>query len=385
MTTADHDLVVLSHLRWTWVWQRPQHIISRLARERAARGGRTWFVEEPAPTHNVTRPTLRTEDTGDVTRVWLEIPAGGDVGHRQFDAPGAESYAAQLLELVGEGNHVWLYTPMALDIAEALRPAMLIYDVMDDLASFKNAPAGLLLRQRRTLALADVVFTGGRSLDRSVAAARSPLATHCFPSGVESSHYAQSRALRVSRQRPVAGYVGVIDERLDLRLIARLARDLPDWAIHMAGPLAKIAESELPQAKNIKWLGMQRYEDLPRVMAGFDVALMPFALNESTKNISPTKTLEYLAAGLPVVSTRVADVESDFGDAVHLIDTPQEFAPAVVHVSKHSVEKRDEITAAVRRNHEWDVIAMRMAAIIASHSGYGIDITDPATAGKVSA
>ncbi len=386
MTAADRDLVVLSHLRWTWVWQRPQHLLSRLADSRAAQGARTWIVEEPWPSDIVTSPVLRTEEAAGVTRVWLEVPAGGSVAHRPFGAPGTETYAALLSELLGNvPRDVWLYTPMALDIAEALQPSLLVYDVMDDLASFKDAPDGLRLRQRRALATADVVFTGGRSLDRGVAAARAPRPTFCFPSGVESAHYAQSRQLRGVHSRPVAGYVGVIDERLDLDLVARLAADLPDWDIHMAGPLAKISQADLPTAPNISWLGMQKYEDLPRVMAGFDVALMPFALNDATRNISPTKTLEYLAAGLPVVSTRVADVVSDFGHAVHLIDEAQEFAPAVLHVSEHSVEKRDEITAAVRRNHEWDVIAARMATIISSHRRGVAALTASVSAAKVSA
>ena len=371
MTAAHRDLVVLSHLRWTWVWQRPQHLIARLAGERAGHGARTWFVEEPVPTDAVDMPVLRTEVSGPITRVWLEVPANGSMGHRPFGAPGSETYAEELAELLdadAESVDVWLYTPMALDIAEALRPALLIYDVMDDLGSFKHAPEGLVLRQRRALATADLVFTGGRSLDRSVAPTRAPLPTHCFPSGVESAHYAQSRGLRTKRDRPVAGYVGVIDERLDLDLVARLAADLSDWDIHMAGPLAKIDEVDLPQAENLHWLGMQSYADLPRVMAGFDVALMPFALNEATKNISPTKTLEYLAAGLPVVSTRVPDVVTDFGHAVHLVDGPDEFAAACRHVRTHSVEKRDAVSATVRRNHEWDVIAERMAALIAAAS-----------------
>ena len=364
--TDTRDLVVLSHLRWTWVWQRPQHLISRLARDRAESGARTFFVEEPLAIPGVTEPVVRSQQHGAVIQLWLEVPGTDEVEYLAFDDPRAASYGILLADAVdaADGVDVWLYTPMASDLADALEPSLLIYDVMDDLANFADAPSGLLDRQRRVLAEADVVFTGGRSLDRSVSPARTTGETYCFPSGVDAAHYAQSRALRGGHARPVAGYVGVIDERLDLGLIARLAADLPDWDIHMAGPVTKIDPASLPDAPNIKWLGMQKYEDLPAVMANFDVALMPFALNDATKNISPTKTLEYLAAGLPVVSTRVADVVSDFGHAVHLIDVPQELADACRHVATHSVERRDEISASVRRRHEWDVIAGAMASLI---------------------
>ncbi|HJV08940.1 MAG TPA: hypothetical protein VJ653_04640, partial [Acidimicrobiales bacterium] len=210
------QLVVLSHLRWTFVWQRPQHIVSRLAP-----GRRTWFVEEPLVA-DVDRPRLRTEDHDQVTRVWLEVPGQG-----QFDA----HYAEAVQQLVGTSSDrmVWLYTPMALDVASALRPSTVVYDVMDDLASFKGAPAELRLRHLQALRRADVVFTGGRSLHRGVLAHR-PQGTHLFPSGVEPEHYAPAAAMRPARRpAPVAGYVGVIDERVDLGLVAGLARALPDW------------------------------------------------------------------------------------------------------------------------------------------------------------
>ena len=311
MSSPLTDLVVLSHLRWTFVWQRPQHIVSRLATDR-----RTWFVEEPLAC-GVSEPRVRTEDHGPVTRVWLEVPGDGHVG---FDSPWAASYASAVRDLVGaaEDRTVWLYTPMALEMATALRPASLVYDVMDDLASFKGAAAELRLRHRQALRRADVVFTGGRSLHRGVVTHR-PQRTHLFPSGVEPEHFAAAHALRTStRARPVAGYVGVIDERLDLDLVGELAAALPDWEVRIVGPVVKIDQASLPQAPNLTYPGSSPYERLPQVMGGFDVALMPFALNEATRSISPTKTLEYFAAGLPVVSTRVPDVVADYKALVEL-------------------------------------------------------------------
>ena len=252
---------------------------------------------------------------------------------------------------------------MALPLAEALSPQLLVYDVMDDLASFSAAPRGLVLLQRRALEQADVVFTGGRSLHRSVRALRSR-DVHLFPSGVELAHYAGSRMLRRPHRRPVAGYVGVVDERLDLGLLGELAAALPDWDVEVVGPVAKIDKDGLPQAPNLRYLGFQPYDKLPSVMARFDVALMPFALNEATRAISPTKTLEYLAAGLPVVSTRVPDVVADFGTVVHLAADAHEFAAACRHVVGHSRAARDRQVAPIARRHEWDYIATQMDQLL---------------------
>jgi glycosyltransferase involved in cell wall biosynthesis len=356
---------VLSHLRWTFVWQRPQHIVSRLARTR-----RTWFVEEPVAVEGLQAPHLRTEQHGDVRRVWLEVP--GPEGHVCFSDGRAAAYASLLVGLLGPSadRTAWLYTPMALPLAEALTPTVVVYDVMDDLASFKGAPPELALRQRRLLRCADVVFTGGRSLHRSVLQRR-PEETHCFPSGVDPDHYAPAVALREPGPRRVAGYVGVIDERLDLGLVADLADALPDWKISMVGPVAKIDPATLPRARNILYPGPAQYADLPAVMAGFDVALMPFALNEATRSISPTKTLEYLAAGLPVVSTRIPDVVADWSELVRFADTGAEFAAACRAVLADPVAERDRRLAPLLPRYEWDAISAEMAALLrrSHHTG----------------
>ena len=353
------ELVVLSHLRWTFVWQRPQHLVSRLAADRP-----TWFVEEPLGVEGLDQPRLRTERHGDVQRVWLEVP--GAEGRLCFSDSRAAGYAEKLVDLLGPSpvRRAWLYTPMALPVAQALDPCLLVYDVMDDLASFKGASPLLTLRQRQALKLADVVFTGGRSLQRSVVQHR-PEATYCFPSGVDPAHYAPAVAMRRPGPRPVAGYVGVIDERLDLDLVAALAAALPDWEIRMVGPVAKIDPATLPQAPNLVYPGHAPYADLPRVMAGFDVALMPFALNEATRSISPTKTLEYLAAGLPVVSTRVPDVVNDFGELVDLQDDGRSFAEACRRVARHCPQARAAKAELPLHWNHWDTIAERMQELIA--------------------
>jgi glycosyltransferase involved in cell wall biosynthesis len=259
---------------------------------------------------------------------------------------------------------VWLYTPLALPIAHALHPDFLVYDVMDDLASFRGASPHLRVAQTAALDIADIVFTGGRSLYAGVVGRRSEH-THLFPSGVEPEHFASAKGMRTPHERPVAGYVGVIDERLDLELIAEVADELPDWDVHIVGPIAKIEREELPGRPNLSFPGPVDYRHLPKALAEFDVALMPFALNDATRSISPTKTLEYMAAGLPIVSTKVPDVVADFSDVVLLADDVVDFAhhcrAALREAGTDAWEQR---IAPIVERHRWDCIAGNMSDLI---------------------
>ena len=347
------ELVVLSHLRWDDVWQRPHHLISRVGR-----GHETWFVEEPMPLDGVDAPRLRRKRCGNVVRVWLEVP--GPERHCDFGDPAAAAYASLLQKLLGAraDRLAWIYTPMALDLATALRPSLVVYDVMDNLAAFADAPDGLADRHRVLLRQADVVFTGGRSLHRWVTSTR-PTGTHMFASGVDVEHFARATDGGTRRARPVAGYVGVIDERVDLDLVARLADELPDWEIRMIGPVVKVDRAALPQATNLTYPGPKPYADLPAEMAQFDVAIMPFALNAATKSISPTKTLEYLAAGLPVVSTPIADVVADFGDVAHVHDSAG-FSKAC----RDALAQRPPEVADLLDRYRWDTIAATMESLV---------------------
>jgi len=361
------DLVVFSHLRWSWVWQRPQHLISRVGE-----GRKVWFVEEPMPA-DVTEPQLRIEPGEVVTRVWLDVPAEGR--HIGFEEHVLRAYASLIPECLGSADDriVWMYTPLPFDLAASLGADVTVYDVMDDLSSFLNAPRQLVLSHQRALRDADIVFAGGRTLHRNVMAFRPD--ARLFASGVEPEHYQAARTHRRPRRRPVAGYVGVIDERLDLTLVGELASALPDWDIQIVGPVAKIDPTALPQAKNLHYPGPRSYEELPKVMGGFDVALMPFALNEATRSISPTKTLEYLAAGLPVVSTRIADVVADFAKVVDLADDAQGFAAACKRLLGADPVLRERAARPFLVDHHWDTIARKMATIISTVSAASTSVT----------
>lgn len=358
--------MVFSHLRWDGVWQRPQHLISRLA----PRFRRTWFVEEPLPRAREDA-RLHREADGPVTRVLAEVPSPAH--WLPFGDPAALDHAGLVAAACGRlrAPVVWLYSPMALPLAQALRPHTLVYDVMDDLSSFLGAAPESRLRHVQALAAADLVFTGGHSIhERVLEHRRRPARSFCFPSGVEPAHFVHPR---VPHDRPVAGYVGVIDERLDLDLLGGLAERLPDWTIRLVGPVAKIDEASLPVGPNIEYLGQRRYADLPGLMAGFDVALMPFAINAATASISPTKTLEYLAAGLPTVSTRVRDVVRDHSRVVHFADDAEGFASTCRLVAAGGLAFPAEEVRGVLTEHGWDEIAARMGDLatdtaLADHS-----------------
>ncbi len=321
------DLIVLSHLRWDFVYQRPQHLMSRFARER-----RVFFVEEPV--HGDGAPHLLTaEREGGIVLAVPHLPHG--LSAEESEAAQA-ALLAELLDTHGISDYVlWYYTPMAIPLAAGLTPRAVVYDCMDELSLFRGAPPDLLEREERLLAAADLVFTGGQSLYEAKRGRH--LSVHAFPSSIEAAHFARAReaqpepADQAGIPRPRLGYFGVIDERIDLDLLAALADARPEWQIVLVGPVVKIDPESLPRRENLHYLGMKSYAELPAYLAGWDVALMPFARNESTRFISPTKTPEYLAGGRPVVSTSIRDVVRPYGELglVEIADEPGEFADAV--------------------------------------------------------
>jgi UDP-galactopyranose mutase len=229
----------------------------------------------------------------------------------------------------------WFYTPMALTFAEHLRPDVTIYDCMDELSAFRGSPPRMPEMEERLLARADLVFAGGRNLHEAKRGRHSRV--HCFPSSVDAAHFAQARAPQADPAdqaaipHPRLGFFGVVDERMDLELVTALAAARPAWHLVMVGPVVKVDPAAVPRMPNVHWLGPRPYAELPRYLAGWDLGFMPFALNESTRFISPTKTPEFLAAGLPLVSSPVADVVRDYGGAglVEIAAGPEAFARRV--------------------------------------------------------
>jgi len=368
---ARTPLLVYSHLRWEFVYQRPQHVISRIAQTRPV-----LFIEEPignaqsdswerseaAPGVCVYRPRLRGE-----------IKPG-------FDPANSHRMIALLEQLtMHEGicrHTAWLYTPQALQIAHALAPEVLVYDCMDELANFRNASPELPALERELLRHADVVFTGGPSLYRAKKNLHPKV--FCFPSSVDVAHFSKGRpgepvaADIDSLPRPRLGYYGVIDERFDASLIDAASEAHPEWQFVLVGPVVKIDAADLPQRDNIQYTGAKPYKDLPRYLAGWDVCLLPFALNDATRFISPTKTLEYMAAEHPIVTTSIRDVVGPYADVVYVGDGPADFIAAcerALTARPSEVNRRRAAMKKVLARTSWDETVRGMLAAIREAEG----------------
>jgi UDP-galactopyranose mutase len=318
-------LVCFSHLRWNFVWQRPQHLLTR-----AAKHHRVVFIEEPAFEPGASPRMDFTKHPGGVTVGLPVLPQG---------LSEAEAIAAQrrlierFLATEPDGPRIfWYYTPMAMAFTGHLDCDLCVYDNMDELSLFRGASQELIDYESELFRRADVVFTGGMSLYEAKRN-RHPN-VHGFPSSIEFEHFAKARRLKDGPEpadqahvpHPRLGFFGVIDERMDIDLVGAVAEMRPDWHFVMIGPVVKIDPAILPRRDNLHWLGPKSYADLPRYLAGWDVGLMPFALNEATRFISPTKTPEFLAAAVPVVSTPITDVVRPYGEKglVEIAKTPLE-------------------------------------------------------------
>ena len=358
-------IVVFCHLRWDFVFQRPQQLLTRLAEYY-----NIILIEEPI--HHAGAPVLKkTVVAPNVTVCQPFTPV---------DAPGFHDDQIPLLQpllagLVPEGEApiVWFYTPMAMPLLQGMHPSLVVYDCMDELSAFKNPPKQLLQRETALLARADVVFTGGPSLYEAKRERHAN--AYCFPSSVDAIHFGKARDPAISHPaqaqlaRPRLGFFGVIDERFDIDLLAAVAAARPHWELIMVGPVVKIDPATLPRHANIHYMGQQPYEALPQFLAGWDVCLMPFAMNESTKFISPTKVLEYMAAELPIVSTPVNDVKVPYGHVVAIAATAEEFIAAcdaalamTPEQTARMVQQERDIVA----NTSWDRTAKAMQEILLS-------------------
>ena len=321
------DLICFSHLRWNFVYQRPQHLMNRASQEH-----RVWFIEEP-----IWGDEFRVEIRPERDQLNVVVP------HVPHGTPFGDVLAFQraMLADLRQQHQIntfiaWYYTPMALLFSNHLTPALTVYDCMDELSAFMGAPPELLDLEKQLLRQAAMVFTGGYSLYEAKQH-RHPR-VFAFPSSIERNHFGKARARTTPEPadqqaigHPRIGFSGVVDERFDRDLLAKLAQRRPDWQFVILGPVVKIDPASLPNSPNVHYLGMKAYADLPAYFAHWDAAILPFALNDSTRYISPTKTPEYLAAGLPVVSTPIRDVVSMYGcpDFAQIADTAEAFEQAL--------------------------------------------------------
>ena len=360
------DLVCFSHLRWNFVYQRPQHLMSRCARER-----RVFYIEEPVAGDTPAHLEMERDPSGViVVKPFVPFGLNEDETNTAMQKLVDQLFAEEIDDFI-----LWYYTPMALNFSAHLEPALTVYDCMDELSLFKGAPARLRELEQELLHRADLVFTGGQTLYEGKREGRENV--YLFPSSIDAPHFEQARnaqadpADQAGIPHPRLGFFGVIDERMDLELLAELARAKPDWHQVILGPVVKIDQENLPKFPNIHYLGMKTYDQLPGYLANWDIALLPFALNDSTRFISPTKIPEYLAGGKPVVSTPIRDVINPYGNEklVSIAGTAAEFVQAVEYIRRM---KKDETASWLARvdqqlsQNSWDYTWKRMMTLIES-------------------
>jgi UDP-galactopyranose mutase len=353
------DLVCFSHLRWNFVYQRPQHLLSRFAAQ-----GRVFYIEEPVFISGQSH-LMHSRGNSGVDVVVPHLSGGDDFSEtlRMLIDNFFEEHQIQTYTL-------WFYTPMHLPWTRHLKPVAVVYDCMDELSAFKGAPPELREREMELMRWADLVFTGGHSLYEAKKDQHHSI--YPFPSSIDAPHFARARTVSTEPRDQASipgirlGFFGVIDERMDLDLIAGVAKARPDWHLVMIGPVVKIDPTDLPQLPNIHYLGMKSYDELPCYMAGWDLAMLPFARNDSTRFISPTKTPEYLAAGLPVVSTSICDVVSPYGKAgvVHIGDTVEAFVAAAEKALVEDASQRLRQVDALLSQTSWSRTWGRMAELL---------------------
>lgn len=358
------DLIVFSHLRWNFVYQRPQHLISRFAKSH-----RVFYIEEPVSTQQEDSYLLEMQDGIIVVKPCLNTADTGDPITRQKEII-EELFADEKVQ----NYWFWYYAPMAYKFTSNFNPAVTIYDCMDELSAFKFAPADLPEVEKALLQQADVVFTGGRSLYEAKRHQHSNI--YCFPSSIDKVHFYKARrhqedpADQLEIAHPRLGFFGVIDERFDIELVREMASKKPEWQFVFIGPIVKIDEAILPRFSNTHYLGMKSYDELPQYIHKWDIAIMPFAINESTRFISPTKTPEYLAAGKPVVSSRIHDVEVPYGreGLVHIADTADEFIHSITTELKKTdraewLQQVDDFLVNMSWDNTWEAMTAQIKKV----------------------
>lgn len=354
-TKGQYDLVVFSHLRWDFVYQRPQHIISRMSNFY-----KILFVEEPIPY------TAEQKDKARITKVSKQL---------SIFQPMVDSITdtGKILKEYISNTSIpiaWFYSAAFVQVLNEFKFDRIVYDCMDELSLFKGASEQIRVQERYLMSEADVVFTGGKSLYEAKSKIHSNV--YCFPSSVDRLHF--EKALNgieippdMALTKPIIGYYGVIDERIDLELLDKSATIPPEASFVMIGPVVKIDPNDLPRHSNIHYLGMKSYAMLPHYLKGFDIAMMPFALNDSTKFISPTKTLEYMAAKKPIISTPIYDVVRDYSHCVSVVNNADEFCREIkktMRATDKDIKRQAQNFENILNETSWDKTVQQMHKIV---------------------
>ncbi len=386
------DLVCFAHLHWDFVWQRPQHLLTRFAQH-----GRVFYVEDAFfHADDLIEPHVEVKERQQgVKVVVVHLPNRLRTDEAASDQAQFEVLSHYFNEQGLTKYIFWYYTPMALGKSRQFTPQLTVYDCMDELANFKFAPPELKTREQELFRKADLVFTGGQTLYEAKREQHPD--AHAFPSSIDKAHFGQARgplaepADQAAIPHPRIGFFGVVDERLDIELLRALAQNHPAWQFVIIGPVVKIDPATLPRTANVHYLGGKDYQELPAYLKGWDVATLLFADNESTKFISPTKTPEYLAAGNTVVSTPIRDVVRPYGDLqlVHIAGNAPDFGVAIEKALEQRTDadwrrRTDEYLATISWDQTWQAMADLMQQRLRAHSPDAATAAGEPLAAKVS-
>ncbi|MEO7934596.1 MAG: glycosyltransferase [Chthoniobacterales bacterium] len=364
----EYPILVHSHLRWDWVWQRPQQFLSRLSKNHPI-----LFVEEPWYLGHLNDTTeiaiAQQEKFPNITVVRPHFPEAWREDAARVDAERRKVVEDLLAGPLGETFFEpvqWFYDPMAVTaFAGQMNEIANVYDCMDQLSQFRGAPAELVRRERILLELADVVFAGGPKIHQAKVLHNENC--HSYGCGVEIAHFGKARleetpipADLAHLQGPVLGFFGCVDERMDYDLLAKMADAHPEWQVVVVGPVIKVDPAQFPQRENLHWVGGRQYEELPSYVKAFDVCLMPFAINEATEFINPTKALEYMATGRPIVSTAIEDVILQFSDVVAVSHSHEEFISYCERAVSSPDTEAIQLGLELTKLNSWDAIVERL-------------------------
>lgn len=359
------DLICLSHIKWNFVYQRPQHLLNRFAIN-----NRVFVIEEPeydarTDYYEISKPDAKAN-------LWVVQLYVSKCESREKTNHVLKALLDSVIYSQQISNYIlWYYSPMALDFTDHLSPDLIIYDCMDELSAFKSPPKRIRETENYLLSCAHLVFTGGQSLYNAKKHLHPNV--HAFPSSIDKSHFYKARDSKAdpkdqsSIPHPRFGFYGVIDERFDVHLVDELSRLRPDWHFIFIGPVVKINKAKLPVRENVHFLGRKEYTQLPDYLSGWDIAILPFALNEATRYISPTKTPEYLAGGKPVISSSITDVVNPYGieGLVAIADTPEDFIREAENIlaSENNEEWLKKVDRFLAGN-SWNKTWRKMCALI---------------------
>jgi glycosyltransferase involved in cell wall biosynthesis len=349
MLTGE-SVVCLSSIDWDFSWQGHQQIMSVLA----AQGNRILFIETTGvrPTRWSDLPRIRARlrnwrrGTAGVRRerdgLWVYSPVAVPLPYSRVAGWLNRStlgrvIRAWLRETGGGRPILWTFLPTPLNraLSQDLHPALTVYYCVDDLPASSPAAARVEASEIELFRTADLVFVTAERL--RARALRYRAQADVFPFGVAGEVFARERtppeppADLYGLPRPIAAYVGGVNQKLDQSFLAAVARALPEVTFVLIGPI-ETAAAPLDAVPNVRLLGSRPHAELPRYLRECAVGLVPYRLTRFTAHVYPSKLNEYLAMGLPVVSTPLPEV-TQFnvanGDLVAVASDPVSFARAI--------------------------------------------------------